>query len=51
MESLDELNVHQEWREGKWKFPQVESPDEIQEDLIKGGRGTSLKWSLRASYG
>ena len=38
MESPDELNVHQKWREGKGNFPQVESSDEIHEDLIQGGR-------------
>jgi hypothetical protein len=34
-------------REGKGKFPQVEYPDEIQEELIKGERGASFKWSLQ----
>jgi hypothetical protein len=45
MDSPNELNVHQKWREGKGKFPQVEFPDEIQEEVIKGGRGMSFKWS------
>jgi hypothetical protein len=45
MESLDELNVHQKWMEGKGNFPQVDLPDELQEELIKDGRGTSVKWS------
>jgi hypothetical protein len=31
---------------GSWK---VESPDELQEELIKGGKGTSLGWSRQAS--
>jgi hypothetical protein len=31
-------------REGKGNSIQVEFPDELQEELIKGGRGTSLKW-------
>ena len=38
MDLPDELNVHKKWREGKGNFPQVESPDEIHEDIIKGGR-------------
>jgi hypothetical protein len=33
---------------GSWK---VESPDELQEDLIKGGRGTSFKWSHQEKLG
>jgi hypothetical protein len=51
MESPDELNVHKKWREGKGNFPQVESPDELQEELIKGGRGMSFKWSHRKARG
>jgi hypothetical protein len=34
---------------GSWK---VESPDELQEELIKkGGKGTSLGWSRRKAKG
>ena len=47
MESPDDLKVHQ-WMErgkqakvGSWR---VESLDELQEDPIKGGSGTSFKW-------
>jgi hypothetical protein len=48
MESQDEIKAHQRMERGKqgkvgsWK---VESPDDPQEELIKGGRGTSFKWS------
>jgi hypothetical protein len=51
MESPDELNVHKKWREGKGNFPQVESPDELQEDLIKGGRGCPSSGVARKSRG
>jgi hypothetical protein len=36
------------WKGGnkeRWVLGKVESPDELQEELIKGGRGTSFKWS------
>jgi hypothetical protein len=52
MESPDELKAHQRMEKGKqgkvgsWK---VESLDEPQEELIKGGRGTSFKWSRQES--
>jgi hypothetical protein len=42
MESPDELKAHQRMERdkvGSWK---VESLDELQEELIKGGKGTSL---------
>jgi hypothetical protein len=45
MESPDELKAHQRmerYKVGSWK---VESLDELQEYLIKGGRGTPFKWS------
>ena len=49
MESPDELKAHQRVERdkvGSWK---VKSPDEIQEDLIKGGNGTSFRWSRQTS--
>jgi hypothetical protein len=52
MEFPDEIKAHQrmergnQGKVGSWK---VESPDELQEDLIKGGRGTSFKWSCQES--
>jgi hypothetical protein len=53
MNSPDELKAHQKRERGKkgkvgsWK---VESPDELQEELIKkGGKGTSLGWSRQES--
>jgi hypothetical protein len=50
MESLDEVKAHQRMKGkkgGKWIRRKVDSPNKIQEDLIKGGRGerTSLRWS------
>jgi hypothetical protein len=49
MESPDELKAHQRMERGKrekWVLGKVESPDELQEELIKkGGKGTSLGWS------
>jgi hypothetical protein len=45
MESLNEIKDHQRMERdkvGSWK---VESPDDIQEDLIKGVKGASLGWS------
>jgi hypothetical protein len=48
VESPDELKAHQRMEKGKqgkvgsWK---VESLDEPQEELIKGGKGMSFRWS------
>jgi hypothetical protein len=48
MESPDEIGAHQRMEKGKqgnmgyWK---VESLDEPQEEIIKGGRGIPFKWS------
>ena len=44
MELPDELKARQRMKKdnvGSWK---VESPNELQEDLIKGGKGMSLGW-------
>jgi hypothetical protein len=48
MELPDELKDHQSkerWRQGKVGFGKVESPDELQEEIIKGGKGMSPRWS------
>jgi hypothetical protein len=39
------------WKGGKGKVGswKVESPDELQEELIKGGKGTSFRWSHQES--
>jgi hypothetical protein len=52
MESPDETNAHQRMErgeKGKVGSGKVESPDELQEELIKGGKGTSLGWSRQES--
>jgi hypothetical protein len=53
MESPDETNAHQRMEREKkerWVLWKVESPYELQEELIKkGGKGTSLGWSRQAS--
>jgi hypothetical protein len=35
----------------RWVLGIVEFPDELQEEIIKGGRGTSFKWSHQTSLG
>jgi hypothetical protein len=48
MESPDEIKDHQNMergKQGKVGFGKVDSPDELQEYLIKGGNGTSFRWS------
>jgi hypothetical protein len=35
--------------QGKVGFWKMESSDELQEEIIKGGRGTSFKWSHHKS--
>jgi hypothetical protein len=40
------------WKGGKrerWVLGKVESPDELQEELIKGGKGKSFRWSRQES--
>jgi hypothetical protein len=52
MESPDEIKAHQRMergKQGKVGSGKVESPDELQEELIKGGKGTSFGWSRQAS--
>jgi hypothetical protein len=53
MESPDEIKAHQRMergKEGKVGSGKVESPDELQDELIKkGGKGTSLGWSRQES--
>jgi hypothetical protein len=52
MESSDEVKAHQRMKKGKremWVLGKVESPDELQEELIKGGKGTSFRWSHQES--
>jgi hypothetical protein len=52
MESPDELKAYQRMENDKGKVGsgKVESPDELQYELIKnGGKGTSLGWSHQAS--
>jgi hypothetical protein len=48
MEFPDEIKAHKRMERdkvGSWK---VESPYELQEDLIKGGKGTSFGWIRHA---
>jgi hypothetical protein len=52
MDSLDEIKAHQRMekgRQGKVGFGKVESPNELQEELTKGGKGTSFRWIRQAS--
>jgi hypothetical protein len=52
MDMPDELKAHQrmEKYKGKVGYGKVESPDELQDELIKEkGKGTSLRWSHQAS--
>jgi hypothetical protein len=54
MELPDEIKAHQrmerEKKKGKVGSGKVESPDELQDELIKkSGKGTSLGWSRQAS--
>jgi hypothetical protein len=52
MESPDEIKAHQRMergKQGKVGSGKVESPDELQEELIKGGKGTSFRWSHQES--
>jgi hypothetical protein len=52
MESPDELKAHQRMEKDKGKVGsgKVESPDELQNELIKKkGKGTSLGWSRQES--
>jgi hypothetical protein len=48
MELQDDLKAHQRRendKAGSWK---LESPHELQEDLIKGAKGISIGWSHQA---
>ena len=54
MESLDEIKAHQRMergRQGKVGSRKVESPDESQRELIKGGKGTFFNGAARQAKG
>ena len=51
LESLNELKAHQKVERDKVGYWKVESLDELQEELIKGGKGASFRWIHQTSQG
>ena len=47
MESPDEIKAHQRMERDKVGYWKLESLDELQEELIKGGKGMPFWWSRR----